>query len=387
MTRSVAARNRRIAAAVVLCVAVAGIIYLTLWKRVAEFTRALGSMPVPIPADNPLSDEKVILGRRLFYDRRLSFNNTIACSDCHRQEHAFSDARTYSVGATGELTVRHAMSLTNVAYNARYTWADNTLKTLEQQALIPLTGRHPLEMGLHQDESGIMRRLGDDGEYARLFASAFPREVEPFHLVNVVRAISSFVRTLISFDAPYDRYLRGERTALSESAQRGFALFRSSKTQCSRCHDGFNFRQTPGHRTNEGDDSVAYHNTGLYNIGGDGSYPARDRGLIDVTRAAADMGKFKAPTLRNVAVSAPYMHDGSMATLDAVIDHYAAGGRVIEAGPDAGDGRASPYKSHLITGFTITAQEKADLIEFLRSLTDQTFLTNPAFASPFLPTP
>ena len=328
-----------------------------------------------------MSAEKATLGRWLFYDPRLSVNASLSCASCHRQEFAFSDPRPKSLGATGEPTTRHAMTLTNVAYNGRYTWANDTLKTLEEQALVPLTSRHPLEMGLLEDEAGVLARLRGDSRYATLFRAVFPGEPEPVSLRNIVRAISTFVRTLISFDSPYDRFLRGD--PLSEPAQRGLALFRSTELKCARCHDGIHFRRTPDHRTGTDDDSVAYHNTGLYNLGGDGSYPAADRGLFDVTGKPGDTGRFKAPTLRNVAVTAPYMHDGSIATLEAVIDFYAAGGRTIESGPYAGDGRANPHKSQLVTGFPLTPEQKRDLLAFLESLTDRTFLTDPAFANPF----
>jgi cytochrome c peroxidase len=347
-------------------------------------SRVLSYPPMRVPPDNPISAQKTALGRRLFYDRRLSVNSTLSCADCHRQAFAFSDPRPLSVGATGEATTRNAMTLTNVAYNGRYTWANDSLKTLEQQALVPLTSGHPIEMGLVDGEAqGALRRLRDDVAYGPLFRHAFPGEQDPVTLTNVVRAISTFVRTLVSFESPYDRFLRGDAAALGEDARRGMTLFRSNQLKCTRCHDGINFRMTPGHRTSQDDETVAYHNTGLYNLAGDGSYPLTDRGLFDVTHVAADMGRFKAPTLRNVAVTAPYMHDGSIATLEAVLDHYAAGGRVIASGPDAGDGRRNPHKSPLVPGFPLTPAQKRDLLAFLDSLTDRAFLTNPAFADPF----
>ncbi|HEV8397903.1 MAG TPA: MbnH family di-heme enzyme [Vicinamibacterales bacterium] len=346
-------------------------------------TRGLAYPPMKVPADNPVSNEKATLGRRLFYDRRISVNASLSCADCHRQAFAFSDPRPKSVGATGELTTRNAMTLTNVAYNGRYTWANDTLATLEQQAMVPLTSRHPLEMGVLENEAGVMARLRGDPQYAALFRGAFPQDAAPISLPNIVRAISTFVRTLVSFDSPYDQFLRGNNTALTDNARRGFELFRSPQFKCSRCHGGVNFRMTSGHRTSKDDESVAYHNTGLYNLGGDGAYPAVDRGLFDVTHNPEDMGRFKAPTLRNVAVTAPYMHDGSIATLEAVIEHYAAGGRVIDSGPDAGDGRRNPHKSPLVSGFVLTPADKRDLLAFLESLTDRTLMTNPAFADPF----
>jgi cytochrome c peroxidase len=237
----------------------------------------------------PISREKTTLGRRLFYDRRISVNASLSCADCHRQAFAFSDPRPKSVGATGELTTRNAMTLTNVAYNGRYTWANDTLATLEQQAMVPLTSRHPLEMGVLENEAGVLGRLRSDPQYEALFRAAFPQDAEPISLPNIVRAVSTFVRTLVSFDSPYDRFLRGNSAALTGNARRGFELFRSPQFKCSRCHGGVNFRMTSGHRTSKDDESVAYHNTGLYNLGGDGAYPAADRGLFDVTHNPEDM--------------------------------------------------------------------------------------------------
>ena len=371
--------SRRIVIAAVCLAAAVG---AGVWML--SHSRALSYPLMRVPADNPMSEQKAVLGRWLFYDRRLSVNSSVSCADCHRQAFAFADPRARSVGATGELTTRNAMTLTNVAYNGRYTWANDSLKTLEQQALVPLTSSHPLEMGIvEQERPAMLARLRGDTRYGALFRAAFPQETDPVSLRNVVRAISTFVRTLVSFEAPYDRFLRGDKAALTDDAQRGMTLFRSNELKCARCHDGINFRMTPGHRTSQDDETVAYHNTGLYNLAGDGSYPAADRGLFDISHLPADMGRFKAPTLRNVAVTAPYMHDGSIATLDAVIDHYAAGGRVIASGPNAGEGYRNPHKSQFVSGFQLTPGQKRDLLAFLQSLTDQAFLTNPAFADPF----
>jgi cytochrome c peroxidase len=159
-------------------------------------------------------------------------------------------------------------------------------------------------------------------------------------------------------------------------------LFYSENLECHHCHGGFNFSEATIHAGSVFD-SALFHNTGLYNLDGEGAYPANNTGIFEITGDPADMGRFRAPTLRNIAVTGPYMHDGSMDTLEAVLDHYAAGGRLIEDGPNAGDGRASPLKSGLVAGFSLTEDERADLVAFLESLTDETFLTDPALSDPY----
>jgi cytochrome c peroxidase len=202
-------------------------------------------------------------------------------------------------------------------------------------------------------------------------------------LRHVTYAIASFERTLISGRSPYDRYrFQGDRTALSASARRGEALFFGEKTECFHCHGGFNFTETVDH-VGKGLLEIEFFNTGLYNVGGSGRYPTGNEGVFAVTGLDDDMGRFKAPTLRNIAVTAPYMHDGSIATLRGVLDHYAAGGRTLKAGPYAGVGADNPNKSSFVKKFTLTAAERVDLLAFLDSLTDRAFLTDPRLASPW----
>ena len=195
--------------------------------------------------------------------------------------------------------------------------------------------------------------------------------------------MAAFIRTMISGDSPFDRWAyQDDRAALSESAVRGMDLFFSENLECHHCHGGFNFALSSTHE-GQAFDQMAFHNNGLYNVDGEGAYPLKDRGLYDFTGVPADMGRFRAPSLRNVELTAPYMHDGSIATLEEVVDMYAAGGRVIEAGEFAGDGRASPHKSTFVNGFELTPQEREDLLAFLRSLTDDAFVEDPRFSSPF----
>ncbi|RJS27388.1 di-heme enzyme [Corallococcus sp. H22C18031201] len=342
------------------------------WRLPAGF-------PTPsVPADNPMTDAKVELGRRLFYDKRLSLNGTQSCASCHEQARAFSDGRIHAVGSTGQAHRRNAQALVNVAYATSLTWANPAITTLEAQALTPLLGTEPVELGFADKEEVLLTRLREDSALTARFAQAFPGEATPVSLATLTRALASFERTLISGTSPYDRYLLGGAVdALSASAKRGLELFLSERLECDHCHSGFNFQDATRHEATT-EPLLPFHNTGLYNEDGTGAYPATDRGLIELTGRSDDMGRFKAPSLRNVAVTAPYMHDGSVATLSEALDHYAAGGRARK------DNQGAPnrYQSGFVMGFTLTAQEKADLIAFLESLTDTAFLTDPRFADP-----
>jgi cytochrome c peroxidase len=316
-----------------------------------------------------MSDAKVDLGRRLFYDTRLSHNQTYACASCHQQQHAFTDGRPRAIGATGGVHPRSAMSLTNVAFNASFGWADPALRTLEQQMRVPLLNEHPIEMGVAGHEEEIVRRFDTATDLAR-FAAAFPADPAPA-LATVVKAIASFERTMVSGDAPFDRYLyRDDRAALSAAAAKGMELFFSQRLRCSECHSGFNLSGAADFAAAKVHPKPVFHNTGLYDVDGAGSYPAEDRGVLNVTGNPKDMGQFRAPTLRNIAVTAPYMHDGSIATLEGVLDHYASGGH------------PSPFRSRAVRGFKITSAERAALLAFLDSLTDRSFLENPDLAQP-----
>jgi cytochrome c peroxidase len=289
---------------------------------------------------------KVALGRRLFYDVRLSGNGTQSCASCHQLERAFTDARARAIGSTGESHPRGAMSLANVAYAASLTWIEAGPRNLEEQMLVPLLGETPREMNLGGHEMEIAGRLGADPLYSSLFSDAFPGERGPMNLRNVQKAIASFERTIISGDSPYDRLVwRDDRGALAEPARRGMALFFSERLSCSKCHAGFTFSGPAAWEGGPKPEPV-FHDNGLG-------------------------GRFRAPTLRNVAVTAPYMHDGRFATLEEVVDHYAKGGV------------ASPGRSPLVRGFGITEAEKHDLVEFLKSLTDEGFLGNPELSNPF----
>ncbi len=351
----------------------------------ASFTWNLPpGFPTPrIAPENPISEAKVALGRFLFYDRRMSVNETTSCATCHLPARAFTDGLATSVGALGERHPRNAMTLTNVVYNASQNWANPATITLHQQALVPLFNEFPVELGWSGHEEAILERFRKDAHYPARFAAAYPGEAQPITMPNVVKAVSSFVATMISGNSLYDQANRpGATVKLSDSARRGEALFFSERMECFHCHGGFNFANAVDH-SGLVFTQIEFHNNGLYNIDGKGAYPADNRGLWEVTGKDEDMGKFKAPTLRNIELTAPYMHDGSIATLDEVLDHYARGGRLITSGPNAGDGAKNPHKSELLVGFELSAQEKQDVIAFFQSLTDWDFICDPRFADPF----
>ncbi|HXE13094.1 MAG TPA: di-heme enzyme [Bryobacteraceae bacterium] len=334
----------------------------------------------PVPADNPMSADKVELGRRLFYDTRLSVNGKGSCATCHQQAVGFTDQRPVAVGVTGEHHPRRAMALANVAYFAVFNWANPTVKSLEQQMLTPLFNNHPVELGLQRDNPEALRKLLSDPVYRQLFPKAFPGDAGPYTFDHITKAIAAFERTLISGNSPYDRYrYQHQPDAISASAKRGEDLFFHAPFHCSRCHGGITF----GGSSAFDDDDPEFFNTGLYNLPGLFSFPKDNLGLYEFTHNLKDVGKFGPPSLRNVAVRAPYMHDGSISTLDGVLNHYAAGGRTIASGPYAGVGSKNPNRSDFVEGFTLTSQQRQDLLAFLASLTDTQFLQNPQFADPW----
>lgn len=291
--------------------------------------------------------EKVERGRALFFDPQLSRNGTQSCSSCHQPEQAFTDGRSLAVGSTGQSHRRNAQGLINVAYASTLTWANPLLGSLEQQALIPLFGEDPVELGWAGHEDELLARF--QGET----------------LQSLTQALAAHERSLISSgSAPYDRWVAGDASAMSDDARAGFALINDERLECYHCHAGFSFSDSVTHASKSALERP-FHNTGLYDVDGLGGYPLGDTGLIEVTGRVGDMGRFRAPSLRNLGHSAPYMHDGSLATLDEVLDAYAAGGHAKQVG-----GTPSPLQDGLVRGFTLSADERRQLLAFFAALDD-----------------
>jgi cytochrome c peroxidase len=333
--------------------------------------------PTPsVPASNPMTDAKVALGRRLFYDRRVSLGESRACASCHLQALGFTNGSARGFGLSHG-TQRNVIALGNAVYMPTYTWANPDVTAIEE--VISATLVDDNEFGGAGAEGTIAARLAADAAYPGMFGRAFPGE--PLGFATISKGIASFVRTIVSGDSPYDRYYQGDPAALSTLAKGGMDLFFGERFECYHCHGGFTFASSVTHQGLVFGE-IAFDNTGLYDVDGAGAYPAEDRGLYDITGDPADMGRFKAPSLRNVAVTAPYMHDGSIATLGEVVDAYAAGGRAALA-----SGTPNPLRSPLVRAVDppMTDAERAQLVAFLEALTDEAFLSDPRFSDPFQP--
>jgi len=317
--------------------------------------------PMPIPADNPLTVEGVKLGRHLFYEARLSGNNTISCASCHLQSHAFSDPDRFSTGIDGVQGVRNSMALINLGWENRFFW-DGRVSTLEEQIFFPV--RDPIEM--HETWPNAVAKLQQDVAYVQLFNAAFGTTT--IDSVKASKALSQFLRTMISANSKFDRFVRGDE-ALTVDEQLGFQLtlleggippaspFGQGGADCFHCHPHGGGRFTDGIIRNNGLDSEF-----------------TDLGLGGITGQPQDMGRFKTPSLRNVALTAPYMHDGRFQTLEEVIDHYDSGGHPSPT--------IDPNMKFTQGGLQLTAQKKQQLIAFLNTLTDVEFVNDPRFSDP-----
>lgn len=299
-----------------------------------------GFPEIPFPEENPYTAAKWALGKKLFYEKALSVDYSISCASCHKIANAFSDNIAKSFGAGNAPGTRNAPTLANVAYHPYYT-REGGLPTLEMQILVPIQEHNEFNYNIVD----IAERLNQIPEYVAASKAVFNRAPDAY---VITRALATFERTIVSGNSQYDQYIHGNTRAMSPAAQRGMQLFFSSKTNCSSCHSGFNF-------TNYG-----FENNGLYEV-----YP--DNGRERLTGNTTDRARFKVPTLRNIAATAPYMHDGSLPTLTAVVQHYNNGGA------------SHVNKNAIIQPLALTVDEQADLVAFLQSLTDDAFITNQSF--------
>ncbi len=300
-----------------------------------------GFEPIEFPEDNEFSEARWILGKKLFFDPIMSSDSSISCASCHKPELAFSDDVSISPGVDERLGERNAPSIANIAYHPYFT-REGGVPTLEMQVLVPIQEHAEFDFNIVL----LSDRLSQEPDYVQMSVEAYDRQPDPF---VITRALACFERSLISGFSPYDQYVHYDYSeSLSDSEVRGMQLFNSDKTNCSTCHEGFNFS------------NYGFANNGLYE-----DYP--DLGRMRLTGQESDRAMFKIPSLRNVGLTAPYMHDGSMKTLQDVIEHYDQGGK------------ENAQKSELIKPLNLTEQEKRDLISFLESLTDQSFIDNPLF--------
>lgn len=288
----------------------------------------LGLDPLPIPADNPQTAAKIELGKQLYFDPRLSLDGTISCATCHDPAKGWSNGEQFGVGIKGQKGGRNSPTVLNAAYFPLQFW-DGRAKELEGQALGPI--QNPIEMG-HTLEACVASLNKIEG-YKKQFQEVFGTDVTSD---GIAKAIAAFERTVLSGDAPYDRYKAGDKKALSASAERGMNLF-FNKAHCSACHAGPNFSD------------AAFHNIG---VGMDKDTP--DEGRQTISKMLGDRGAFKTPGLREIARTAPYMHDGGMKTLEEVVEHYNKGGV------------ANPQLDEEIFPLQLTAEEKADLVTFMK---------------------
>jgi len=300
-----------------------------------------GFPSIDFPEGNEFTYARWTLGKRLFFDPALSLDSSISCASCHQPELAFSDDQAFSSGVANRLGTRNSPSLANIAYHPYFT-REGGVPTLEMQVLVPIQEHNEFDFNILL----IAERLNTDSTYVRMAQEAYGRNVDAFVLT---RALANFERSLLSGYSRYDQYTHyGKTDALTAAEIRGMELFFSDRTNCSTCHSGFNFT------------NYTFENNGLYEI-------YTDEGRARLTGEVSDQALFKVPSLRNVELTAPYMHDGSMASLEEVVEHYQMGGQ------------NHPHKNALIQPLDLDEVELEDLLQFLKSLTDEAFVENPLF--------
>ena len=307
-------------------------------KYELTFPLGLDSESAIIPKDNPLTEEKIKLGKKLYFETKLSLDESISCASCHIPDKGFADPSQFSVGVGGKKGGRQAPPVFNRIFTLKQFW-DGRAASLEEQALGPV--QNPVEMAM-PDIDTVIKRLQGDSDYEALFKSAFPpaRDITADH---IAKSIASFERTILAGNSPFDHFQMGHTDAMSESAQRGYEIFKNEKKgNCETCHVGFNFSDE-----------------NYYNIGVGMQAKNPDLGRHALQELEGYQGAFKTPTLRQITETAPYMHDGSQKTLEEVITFYDKGGH------------ANKWLNPKIKPLKLTKQEKHDLLEFLKALTGE----------------
>jgi len=299
-----------------------------------------GFPPIEFPADNAFTKERWLLGKALFYEKQLALDSSVSCASCHSQQFGFSDNVALSKGFKQRLGNRNSPSIINVAYHPYFT-REGGVPSLEMQVLVPIQEHNEFNNNILD----IAKRLSSNQKLQNLSYLAYNR---PLDFYVIPRALATFERSLISGNSKFDQYKKGT-ISLTEEEQKGMNLFFSDRTNCSDCHSGFNFT------------NYQFENNGLYETYND---PGRKR----LTGLDSDLAKFKVPSLRNIEVTAPYMYDGSMPDLEAVINHYNSGGK------------QHPNKSERIKALQLSQDEKKQIIAFLKTLTDVSFLSQPIYA-------
>ncbi|MEN9824262.1 MAG: hypothetical protein RI953_7 [Pseudomonadota bacterium] len=326
-----------------------------------------------------VDQKKATWGKALFFEPRLSANGKISCATCHEPQRAFTENKASSVDIEGRPVHRNSPTLINAAHMDVLTWSNPVLRKLENQIIVPLFLDTPGEMALIRVWPKVRAQVLEKSPHVDMFRMAFPKEKGPPDTRHLFAALAEYVRTLVAFDSPYDLFLAGNKKAMSAEAQKGRELFFSKRTSCGECHSGVLLSNAakpeflnskdplslPPAKDPQGKILQFAHN-GLYNWDKKGGTPEKGEGLYEFTHKPDDRGVFRIPPLRNVAQTPPYMHDGSIATLEEVVEHYSRGGlNKCAAGKSCG---SAPQKNSLIRPLKLTKPEKRALVEFLRSL-------------------
>lgn len=332
--------------------------------------------PLEIPSDNQLTEQGIKLGRMLFYDPILSGDSTLACAGCHNQSDAFSDSRRFSLGINGQIGTRNSMALFNLNWHSSFFW-DGREPTIEDQAIQPVM--NPIEM--HEEWKNNIVKLKRHDKYPELFYNAFGISDEDtvsnpsgvyIDSIYAAKAIAQFLRTILSYNSKFDKDQRGELfgtgESFTDSERNGQDIFMTERGDCFHCHGGSLFASL--------DPENQFRNNGLVDASSPADYDDGGHGLV--TNDPNDYGKFKAPSLRNIEFSAPYMHDGRFNTLEEVVEFYNSGVHTNTYNVDPIMNK--PGKEN---GLELTAQEKTDLVNFLMTLSDEVFINNPDYSDPF----